>query len=177
MYRNTFRLFQVSVTLLVLLPLSNSTAQSQARFFTEPPSAEELGTLLYGPRYRSITAPPSGQRLAMMINFKLNSVQVLPESLPFLESLGQMLVQRKASKEVLVIEGHADARGTAHHNLSLSTRRAQAIKDYLVNSFDIAPARLVTVGKGETEPYDVADEKAPINRRVEFRAVQSIIIN
>lgn len=51
----------------------------------------------------------------------------------------------------IVIEGHADERGTSEYNLALGDRRAVAVRDYLV-SLGIAPDRVLTVSKGEESP-------------------------
>lgn len=55
-----------------------------------------------------------------------------------------------ASGQVL-IEGHADERGTEEYNLALGNRRAQAVKRYMVR-FGVDPDRVRVTTKGETEP-------------------------
>ena len=51
----------------------------------------------------------------------------------------------------LMIEGHADERGTNEYNLALGERRANAVKDYL-SSLGVAPTRLGTISYGEERP-------------------------
>ncbi len=72
-----------------------------------------------------------------------------------------------------VIEGHADWRASQAHNLPLSERRAESVRDYLV-ARGIDPDRLTTVGYGELNP--VADNTTPEgqqqNRRVTTITVQ-----
>jgi len=51
----------------------------------------------------------------------------------------------------VLIEGHADSRGTNEYNFALGERRAAAVRDYLV-SLGIASARLAIVSKGEEDP-------------------------
>jgi len=69
------------------------------------------------------------------------------------------------------IGGHTDSTASERHNLKLSERRAQAVRDYLVQH-GIDAARLSTHGYGESQP--VADnataEGRAKNRRVELRA-------
>ena len=67
------------------------------------------------------------------------------------------------------VEGHADARGTNEYNLALGTRRATAVRDYMV-SLGIAADRLQPVSKGEEEPLCREDTDAchARNRRVHF---------
>ena len=67
------------------------------------------------------------------------------------------------------ISGHTDSQGSDELNQDLSLRRAQAVKNWLVQK-GIASNRIKTVGKGEKEP--VADnttaEGRAANRRIEF---------
>jgi peptidoglycan-associated lipoprotein len=51
----------------------------------------------------------------------------------------------------LVIEGHADERGTREYNLALGARRAAAVMSYLVVT-GISTARLETVSFGKERP-------------------------
>ncbi len=67
------------------------------------------------------------------------------------------------------LEGHCDERGSTEYNLALGQRRAQSVKDYLVQ-LGIDENRLPTVSYGEEKPaVDGGDEAAwSQNRRVEF---------
>lgn len=69
----------------------------------------------------------------------------------------------------IVIEGHADERGTEEYNLALGDRRAQAVKDYLTR-LGVSASKLRVVSKGETEPLDPRHNEAAWtkNRRAEF---------
>ena len=53
----------------------------------------------------------------------------------------------------VVLEGHADERGTREYNLALGARRAEAVKSFLVTQ-GVAPARLTTVSYGKERPID-----------------------
>jgi len=74
--------------------------------------------------------------------------------------------------EVVIAVGHTDSTGDAGYNQKLSTRRANAVKDYLVSK-GIEKNRVYTEGKGENQP--VADNKTKEgrakNRRVEIEVV------
>ena len=67
------------------------------------------------------------------------------------------------------IEGHADNRGTNEYNLALGSRRAQAVKDYLV-TLGVAPERFSTISYGEELPVcgESSDECWQMNRRAHF---------
>jgi OmpA-OmpF porin, OOP family len=51
-----------------------------------------------------------------------------------------------------LIKGHADHIGSEEYNQALSEKRAQAVKDYLIQRGVQNPDRLVTRGYGETQP-------------------------
>lgn len=69
------------------------------------------------------------------------------------------------------IEGHTDLIGGDEFNLDLSTRRAEAVKSYLVNSMKMDASRIITRGFGRYEPIVISGtaEEQAINRRVEIR--------
>ncbi len=100
-------------------------------------------------------------------SFKLGSAE-LPDSLKQqLEVFAEVLKSRKGSGKVVRIEGHADASGAAAANLSLSQKRAEAVKEFLVER-GADPAMLAPVGQGSNVPKNARDPFAPENRRVEI---------
>jgi peptidoglycan-associated lipoprotein len=52
----------------------------------------------------------------------------------------------------ITIEGHCDSRGSAEYNLALGSRRATAVKDYLV-SLGVPASRVTIVSKGKEQPF------------------------
>jgi peptidoglycan-associated lipoprotein len=78
-------------------------------------------------------------------------------------------VMKKWPTTRVMVEGHADARGTSEYNMALGERRASAIREYLV-SLGIAAARVTIVSKGEEEPScrDEAESCWSLNRRGRF---------
>ena len=106
------------------------------------------------------------------INFKFDSSQIEPDSERILNQAVETL--NKASSVDVRIEGHTDSTGSDAYNDKLSHRRANAVRDYLVQH-GIAAARLTTDGKGESQPVasnDTADGRYQ-NRRVEFHTAGS----
>lgn len=67
------------------------------------------------------------------------------------------------------VEGHTDSVGTDAYNQKLSERRANAVRDVLVNEYGVQGSRVDSVGYGESRPVaDNATESGrAINRRVE----------
>jgi len=72
----------------------------------------------------------------------------------------------------VVIHGHSDKNGNESNNNSLSVKRADAVKKYLINK-GINKERIITVGHGSSQPiYNASDENQYFkNRRVEFEYV------
>jgi len=100
-------------------------------------------------------------------SFKLGSAE-LPDTLKKqLDVFAEVLKTKKGSGKVVRIEGHADASGQAAANVALSQKRADAVKDYLVE-LGADPTMLSTVGEGATKPKNTKDPFAPENRRVEI---------
>ncbi len=89
--------------------------------------------------------------------FGLDQQDLSPEARTTLEQQGAFL-SRQAALNV-IIEGHADERGTREHNLALGDRRANAVKDYLV-AIGISPARIKTVSYGEERPAVVGSNES-----------------
>lgn len=69
----------------------------------------------------------------------------------------------------IVLEGHADERGTREYNLALGERRAQAVADYLMLK-GAAASQIDTVSYGEERPVALGSTEADYaeNRRVEI---------
>jgi outer membrane protein OmpA-like peptidoglycan-associated protein len=65
----------------------------------------------------------------------------------------------------ILVEGHTDSKGSESYNQQLSERRAQAVRDALVNR-GVDSHRLRVIGYGESQPISSDDA---MNRRVELR--------
>jgi len=71
-----------------------------------------------------------------------------------------------ASSSLLVIEGHADQRGTQAYNMVLGKKRAMAIRDYLTQ-LGVDPSRLSVISYGKDKPFcqDPTEVCHQLNRR------------
>ena len=88
------------------------------------------------------------------------------ESLESLFIISRMM--KGDARYTLLVEGHADERGTREYNLALSERRAKAIEDFLVAT-GVSSFNIEVVGYGEESPVDVASNETAWakNRRAE----------
>lgn len=102
------------------------------------------------------------------IHFAFNKTDITPDSAAILSEVATLLKNDPSLK--LRIEGHTDNVGSAAYNLDLSQRRAESVKAYLVQNFNIDPSRLTTQGFGFSKPIanNATAEGQAENRRVEF---------
>jgi len=106
-------------------------------------------------------------KVSINIHFETDSALIQPGHHGELKITADFL---KAHPEVLaLIEGHTDAAGGVIYNQGLSERRAQAVRQYLINRFNIDPDRLSTVGFGKFKP--IGDNSSPIGRRKNRRVI------
>jgi len=117
-------------------------------------------------------AEPAGTALGLNILFEYNSTNVLAESVPYLERLGEVLSLPENQGKVVNIIGHTDASGSVEYNQQLSEQRALAVGQYLVSTWQIDPNRLGVEGRGKSQPLAGTDPFASVNRRVEFYSVE-----
>ena len=104
------------------------------------------------------------------VTFDHDSDKLLPESQVILDEAVVTLNNHPGTK--VEVAGHANSIGGADYNDDLSLRRAEAVKQYLVDH-GIASDRLTTMGYGESEPIGSNDtpEGLARNRRVELRVL------
>jgi outer membrane protein OmpA-like peptidoglycan-associated protein len=76
------------------------------------------------------------------------------------------LVKLYDGRKALIV-GHTDAVGDAAYNRYLATRRAEVIKEFLVENFEVEQARLSIEGEGEEQP--IASNATPDGRRANRR--------
>jgi outer membrane protein OmpA-like peptidoglycan-associated protein len=113
-------------------------------------------------------------QLTVEINFEYNSIAIVPESYRALGLMADALHHPLLLGNKFLIVGHTDAKGDARYNLTLSQKRADAIREILSTTFAVAPSRLFTVGVGEEMPIDAAHPEAAINRRVQVITIGQV---
>lgn len=102
------------------------------------------------------------------VHFQTNKAVLLPESSGILDRVAESLL---AHPEVSIeVGGHSDSDGSDASNMKLSTKRANAVRDYLIKS-GVPASQMTAKGYGETQP--ISDNKTPegkaMNRRVELK--------
>ena len=99
--------------------------------------------------------------------FEYDSSDLKPEAMRSLDVHAKDLQGNGAR---VVLEGHADERGTREYNMALGERRAKAVQRYLVLQ-GVSPAQLELVSYGEERPVATGNDESSWaqNRRVELR--------
>jgi OOP family OmpA-OmpF porin len=102
------------------------------------------------------------------ILFRTGSAVIRPASFRTVGVIADSLLHPSLREYKFLIVGHTDAVGDRRSNLTLSQRRADAVREALVTTFGIAPARIFAVGLGEEQLQDRKDLDAAVNRRVQI---------
>jgi outer membrane protein OmpA-like peptidoglycan-associated protein len=101
------------------------------------------------------------------IYFDYNSAVISSRSMSSVMSLGRALSAPELKGTVFMIGGHTDAAGGESYNLGLSERRAQAVKQFLIEKFRLPADNLMAVGYGKEQLKDKDNPLAEQNRRVQ----------
>jgi OOP family OmpA-OmpF porin len=129
---------------------------------------------------RSKTDPPPNKRLPIApeltklptinldIQFDVDTPIVQPASYQTLGRIADALVHSSMLSYGVLIVGHTESNGRRENNVILSQRRADAIRDMLVNTFKIATKRVQSVGLGEEQFIDQARPNAPVNNQIQI---------
>ncbi len=129
--------------------------------------ADYMDKCLGTPSGVSVDAVGCPTKLSLQINFGHDSNKIGPEFDGEISKAAQCINDYPGN--LVYIDGHTDSQGAAEYNQQLSERRATAVKNRLVEKFNIPASRMTARGFGETTP--VADngtkEGRFQNRRVE----------
>lgn len=117
------------------------------------------------------TVTDAGTWIFEDVQFENNRSDLRTSSYPTLDEVADYLKQRKDLR--VQIQGHTDSRGSRNYNLSLSQKRADSVKAYLMGK-GVAADRMETIGYGPDRPIATNATAAgrAENRRVEFKPLQ-----
>ncbi|MBL0318098.1 MAG: peptidoglycan-associated lipoprotein Pal [Alphaproteobacteria bacterium] len=105
-----------------------------------------------------------GKDLQDRVFFGFNSSDLDSTSTAILENQARWLSANKSKK--VVVEGHADERGTREFNLALGERRANAVKEYLTgHGVDSSRVKTISYGKERPAVQGSSEESWAQNRR------------
>jgi peptidoglycan-associated lipoprotein len=121
------------------------------------------------------TVDPDAAAKAVLqtVYFEYDKSDLKQETLDRLTQIGRFLTDN--SSVSVLIEGHADERGSSEYNMGLGDRRARAVSDWLV-SYGISKNRLETTSYGRERPaFPNCGSDEPChakNRRAEFKVLK-----
>jgi outer membrane protein OmpA-like peptidoglycan-associated protein len=108
------------------------------------------------------------------IRFDADTPIVQPESYQALGQIADTLVNSELLGYTFLIVGHIESTGRRDNNVLLSQRRADAIRDILINTFKISSKRLQSVGLGEEQLLDPARPNAPANNQTQIMTLAKV---
>ena len=110
-------------------------------------------------------------RVELRVNFDFDRSEVKPEYFSEIEEVADFMEQYP--DVVIELEGHTDSVGTEEYNRGLSQRRADAVRQVLIDRFDVQGSRITATGFGESQPIASNDTSAG---RAQNRRVMTVII-
>lgn len=111
-------------------------------------------------------AAPAPVSFNLYVKFDFDKDTIRPQEQDNIDEVGSFLAMHPAIQ--VTLEGHTCNMGPEVYNKGLSLRRAESVKRYLVQKFNIDPSRLTTVGYGFSRPLESNDTRKgrEANRRV-----------
>jgi OmpA-OmpF porin, OOP family len=131
-------------------------------------------------RSRARNEPPPEKRLpiapdllklptfSVAITFDTDTPVVRPESYQTLGRIADAMVQASLLPYSFLIVGHMETTGRRENNVMLSQRRADTIRDALVNTFKISSKRIQSLGLGEEQFVDPAHPASAVNEQIQI---------
>jgi NitT/TauT family transport system substrate-binding protein len=110
---------------------------------------------------------------SLTIYFTPGSDEIMHGSYFTLDSLGDTMTA--FGNTYLRVEGNTDSKGSEKINKTLSQKRADSVRKYLVDHFQIPDARFQTIGKGASDP--VADNSTEAGRQQNRRTDIKVVLN
>lgn len=167
------RLNKVAKSLVVAIPMfalaacgSTSTADADADS-QQTNQAVETDTVVTAPVVKELT-PAEKQRLVLqelrkehIVYFDFDTANVSDTFAALLDAHAAYL--RNNSGASVLIEGHADERGTPEYNIALGERRAKAVAKYL-EGLGVNASQIESVSYGEEKPLDNSRTEAGFSK-------------
>jgi OmpA-OmpF porin, OOP family len=120
----------------------------------------------------AVGCPRRGSATLQGVTFEFNSANLTVGSRPVLDQVAADL--RKYPKLRVELQGHTDSAGADQYNLQLSDKRANTVRQYLIDQ-GVSDSQLLARGYGETRPIadNGTDAGRAQNRRVEMAVIEN----
>jgi outer membrane protein OmpA-like peptidoglycan-associated protein len=108
------------------------------------------------------------------IQFDVDTPIILPDSYETVGRIADAFVNAPLLPYTFLIVGHSDSNGKREANATLSQRRADAIRDVLVNTFKISSKRIQSLGVGEEQFIDQAHPASAVNLQIQIVTIGKV---
>ncbi len=108
------------------------------------------------------------------VQFDEDTPIIQPASYQTLGRIADALVHASLLPYTFLIVGHIEASGKREANVILSQRRADAVRDVLVNTFKISAKRIQAIGLGEEQLLDPAHPSAAVNGQLQILTIAKL---
>lgn len=112
--------------------------------------------------------PQTPRSISLEVYFDFDSAVLSSEAAAQLAPVGEALASEALGSFEFGLAGYTDASGDESYNLSLSERRANAVRDFLVEKYGVSGDRLGSEGRGESDLLDPENPNSGVNRRVKI---------
>jgi OmpA-OmpF porin, OOP family len=119
-------------------------------------------------------AAGAAHKINLDIRFASDSDRLTSAAAAQLAQLGSALTSPQLAQARFLIAGHTSATGSPGHNQRLSVARAQSVRSYLIEHFNIAPDRIEATGYGSSRPLPEFPPAALQQRRVEISTLAPV---
>jgi outer membrane protein OmpA-like peptidoglycan-associated protein len=133
---------------LVLLGSGCLAEPGQARMGAAPPQGRAMTQVNAAELANAIDQ--TGSIVLTTVQFEEDTAAIAQASHSTLSAVGELLTRNPGL--TLEIQGHTESAGAGAAALELSQARAEAVRDYVVTNFRVAPERLTAVGFGGSKP-------------------------
>ena len=109
------------------------------------------------------------------VQFNPDTPVIRPASYRMLGRVADALTNPALMSFTFLIVGRVEANGRRDNNLLLSHRRAEAIRDALVQTFRVSSKRVFAVGLGEEQLQDANNPKSPVNQQAQIVTLREVV--
>jgi OOP family OmpA-OmpF porin len=113
-------------------------------------------------------------QLKFEVQFDPDSPVIRPQSYQTIGRIADALYDPSLLPYTFLVVGNNDATGRREVSLALSQRRADSIRDVLVNTFKVSPKRIRSIGLGEEQLQDALHPTAAINQQLQLMTVGKV---
>jgi len=149
-------------------------AQQEVELSADQLQQAALENIQKYPGANSPNSLPLADKLASLrqfnveITFDFDKSRIKPDSYETVGLIADALHTPYLQGQTFFIVGHTDAKGDREYNLDLSLKRAIAVREALVTTFQVPGEYLFAVGLGEEQLRDPSNPDAAVNRRVQL---------